>query len=56
MDIQDLARLLLSFRMELTQCAIIIFLHFKEMKAAEIHSKLVLCFGNDAYTLASVRH
>jgi hypothetical protein len=40
--------------MELEQCAIIIFLHFKRTKAAKIHNKLVLCFGDDIYTLVSV--
>jgi hypothetical protein len=29
---------------------------FQNMKAAEIHSELALCFGDDAYTLASVHH
>jgi hypothetical protein len=42
--------------MELGQCAIIKFFHFKKMNAAEIHSELVLCFGDNAYTLASAHH
>jgi hypothetical protein len=42
--------------MEFEQCAIIKFFHFKKMKAVEIHSELVLRFGDDAYTLASMYH
>jgi hypothetical protein len=42
--------------MEPEQHAIIKFLHFKKMKAAEIHSKLTLCFDDDAYTLVSVHY
>jgi hypothetical protein len=42
--------------MELEQRAIFNFLHFKKMKAAEIHSELALCFGNDTYTLSFVHH
>jgi hypothetical protein len=42
--------------MELEQCAIIKFFHFKKMKAAKIRNELALCFSSDAYTLASVYH
>jgi hypothetical protein len=40
--------------MELEQCTIIKFFHFKKMKAAELHNGFALSFGDDAYTLASV--
>jgi hypothetical protein len=42
--------------MELKQRVIITIRHFKKTKAAEIRSKLGLCFGNNAYTFASVHH
>jgi predicted restriction endonuclease len=29
---------------------------FQKIKTAEIHSELALCFGDDAYILASVHH
>jgi hypothetical protein len=40
--------------MKLEQSAIIKFLHFKKVKAVEIHRELALRFGNDAYTPPSV--
>jgi hypothetical protein len=44
------------FRMEFEQYTMIKFVHFKKMKAAEIHNELVLCFDDDnnACTLASI--
>jgi hypothetical protein len=42
--------------MELEQRVIIKFLYSKKMKAAETHSEIALCFGNDAYILPSVHH
>jgi hypothetical protein len=39
-----------------TQGTIIKCLYFKKMKIAEIHRELMLCFFDDIYTPASIKH
>jgi hypothetical protein len=42
--------------MELEQRLLIKYLRFKGLKLFDIHYELGLTFGEEAYTLASVRH
>jgi hypothetical protein len=42
--------------MDVEQRVIIKFLRLKGMKLIEIHEELVHAFGEESYTLASVKH
>jgi hypothetical protein len=53
--LSDPYTLRISFRMEVEQRVIIKFLRFKRMKLCDIHYQLTLVFGEEAYTLASVK-
>jgi hypothetical protein len=53
--LRDPHMLRISFRMEVEQCVIIKFLRFKGMKLRDIHHELTEVFGEEAYTLASIK-
>jgi hypothetical protein len=51
MDDHNPAGIVFSFRMEDEQYGIVKFLHFKKMRAAEMHNEFALCFSDNAYTV-----